>query len=110
MVEKIVGNAMKQLRPEFDKENYDKVIELSNKILNYQSNNTVALFFRASSRLRKKLYTESETDFKEVINCPELDKNLLLNSYRGLATLYEESDDFDNYLITMKSILELKIK
>lgn len=110
MVEKIVGNALKQLRPEFDKANYDRVIELCNKILTYQSQHPLAFFFRASSYLRKEEYNNSEDDFQSLLSLPSLDKNLHLNALRGLATLYEESDNFDKHLETMLTIFDYRIK
>jgi len=108
-MEKTISNAVAQMRPEFDKGNHDKVIELCSKVLTYKPDHAISLFFRASSRLKKELYEDSESDFLACLPLSENSDQLHFGCLRGLAELYKETEENDKYLNIMSKIMDYKI-
>ncbi len=108
-MDKIVNNALAQLRPEFDKGNFDRVIELCGKVLTYHPDHGVAMFFRASSKLKKELYDEAETDFVAGLPLAESNEQLHVAYLRGLSTLYEATEEDEKLVGVLSKLLDHKL-
>lgn len=109
-MEKIISNAIAQLKPEYDKGNFDRIIELTNKILNYKSDHPIAFFFRGTARLKKELFEESEADFIQGLSLVGTNEQLKMNFLGGLRTLYEQTEEKDKQVDIMLKIFENKLR
>ncbi|OMJ25998.1 Tetratricopeptide repeat protein 37 [Smittium culicis] len=102
----IIKNKLKAARSHISKKEYESAYEVSNDVLEWESENYNALIFLGIACQNLKKTKESEEAYHKAI---QIDPENIL-AWQGISNLYEEALDVEKLLPTLAELFNLYIK